>query len=246
MKSTLIAAIALLFAANLPAVAQGQAAPAKKDFTGNFGIGFALTGGNTDTKSFNLSFEATHDPKAKNVIKANGVYLKTNANGESIADLLRLNFRDDYLLTKRVSIYGALDYLRDPFKDINYLLNPQGGIGVKAYTSTRAEFTLNGGAGGVWEKNEGLEVRSSGTLNAGQSFTYKISETAKITQNLTGLWKTSELTDALYHFDIALITSIVQRVDVKIEFMDDYKNRPPRADIKKNDTALITSLLYKF
>jgi putative salt-induced outer membrane protein len=246
MKSTSIAFIALLFIASLAAVAQGQATTAKKHFTGNFGVGFALTGGNTDTKSLNLSFEATHDPKTKNIIKTNGVYLKNSANGESIADLLRMNFRDDYLISKRVSVYGALGYLRDPFKSINYLLNPQGGIGVKVYTSPRAEFALNGGAGGVWEKDEGFDIRSSGTLNAGQSFTYRISETAKITQNLTGLWKTSEFTDALYHFDVALITSIVKRVDVKIEFMDDYKNLPPRAEIKKNDTALITSLLYKF
>jgi putative salt-induced outer membrane protein len=241
-----IVVVALLFAISLPAVAQGQATPAKKDLTGNFGIGFALTGGNTDTKSFNLSFEATHDPKTNNVIKTNGLYLKSNANGESIADLLRLNFRDDYMISKRIGVYGALGYLRDPFKSINYLLNPQGGISVKAYTSTRTDFSLNGGAGVVWEKNEGFDVRSSGTLNAGESFSYKLSETAKITQNLTGLWKMSEFGDALYHFDVGLVTSIVKKVDVKIEFMDDYKNRPPRADIKKNDTALITSLLYKF
>jgi putative salt-induced outer membrane protein len=241
-----IAVIALLFTMSLPAFAQGQATPVKKDFTGNFGIGFALTGGNTDTKSFNLSFEATHDSKTRNVIKTNGLYLKTNANGESIADLLRLSFRDDYSLSKRVSVYGALGYLRDPFKSINYLLNPQGGIGLKAYTSTRGEFALNGGAGAVWEKNEGFDVRSSATLNAGESFSLKISETAKITQNLTGLWKTSEFADALYHFDVALVTSIVKKVDAKIEFMDDYKNRTPSAAIKKNDTALITSLLYKF
>jgi putative salt-induced outer membrane protein YdiY len=125
-------------------------------------------------------------------------------------------------------------------------LNPQGGLGVKVYTSTSTEFALNGGAGAVWEKDEGFDVRSSGTLNAGQSFSYKISDTAKITENLTGLWKTSEFADALYHFDVALITSIVKRVEVKIEFMDDYKNRPPLAEIKKNDTALISSLLWKF
>jgi putative salt-induced outer membrane protein len=246
MKITPIAVIALMLAASLPAMAQGQAPAVKKDLTGNFGVGFALTGGNTDTKSFNLSFEATHDPKTKNVVKTNGFYLRSSSNSQSISDLLRLNFRDDYLLTKRVSVYGSLGYLRDPFKSISYLLNPQGGIGVKVYSSERAAFALSGGAGGVWEKNIGLDLRSSGTLNAGQSFSYKISDTAKLTQNLTGMWKTKEFGDALYHFDVALVTSIVKKIDVKIEFMDDYRNQPPFARIKKNDTALITSLLYKF
>jgi putative salt-induced outer membrane protein len=246
MKLTGLIFVALLLAVSLPAIAQGQAPAAKKDLTGNFGVGFALTGGNTDTKSFNLSFEATHDPKTKNVVKTNGLYLRSSANSQSIADLLRMNFRDDYLLSKRISVYGALGYLRDPFKHISYLLNPQGGIGVKVYNSDRAAFALSGGAGSVWEKNIGFDVHSSGTLNAGQSFSFKISNTAKLTQNLAAMWKTQEFADALYHFDLALVTSIVKKVDVKIEFMDEYKNRTPLASIKKNDTALITSLLLKF
>jgi putative salt-induced outer membrane protein YdiY len=238
--------ISILLAGCLPAYSQNQPATPAKALTGNFGAGFALTGGNTDTKSFNLSFEATHDPKTKNVIKTKGLYLRSSANKETISDLLQLNFRDDYLLDKRVTVYGALGYLRDPFKDISYLLNPQGGIGFKVYTSEKAAFSLNGGAGGVWEKDEGFETRSSGTLNAGQNFSYKFADTAKLTQSLTGLWKTEEFADALYHFDIALITSVVKKVDVKIEFIDEYKNRTPNITIKKNDTALITSFLYKF
>jgi putative salt-induced outer membrane protein YdiY len=246
MRFTSIALTTLLLAVGVSAMAQSQTPVPAKALTGNFGAGFAITGGNTDTNSFNLSFEATHDPKAKNVIKTRGLYLRSSSNNELTSDSLRLSFRDDYLLSKRVSVYGALGYLRDPFKSISYLLNPQGGLGFKVYDSEKAAFSLSGGAGAVWEKNEGIDVRTSGTLNAGQSFSYKLSEHAKLTQNLTGMWKTKELADALYHFDIALVTTIVQRLEAKIEFMDEYKNRPPFATIKKNDTAFITSLLYKF
>lgn len=249
MKRTVCVCLFLMILAGVPAFCQAPAAapapaPAKA-LTGNFGLGLALTAGNTDTKSFNLSYELTHDPKTRNKIKTNGLYLKSSANSETTADLLRLAFRDDYILTKRLSVYGSLGYLRDPFKDIAYLLNPQGGLGVMVYTSDRASLTLSGGAGGVWEKDEGFDVSSSGTLNAGQNFTLKLSDHAKLTQNLTGMWKTQEMADALYHFDFALVTSIVKRVDVKIEFMDDYKNRTPTAKIKKNDTAFIMSFLYK-
>ncbi len=246
MKVRTAVLLLAMLAAGIPALAQGQAQAPVKALTGNFGIGFALTGGNTDTKSFNLSYEATHDPKTKNVIKSRGLYLRSSSKDELTADSLRLDFRDDYAFAKRVTLYGAMGYLRDPFKSISYLLNPQGGIGFKAYTSDRATFALSGGAGGVWEKDEGLDVRSSGTLNAGQSFSCKISNTAKLTQNLTGMWKTKEFADALYHFDIALVATVVKKVDVKLEFMDEYKNRTPLVTIKKNDTAFITSLLYKF
>jgi putative salt-induced outer membrane protein YdiY len=231
---------------SIPAIGQGQgtAQPAKI-YTGNFGAGLSVTGGNTDTQNFNLSFELTRDPKSKSLTKANGLYLRSNSAGNTLTDTLRLGFRDDYFVSKRISLYGAVGYLRDPFKDISYFINPQGGVGVKVYSSNRTVFELSGGAGGVWEKDQGIDVHSSGTLNASQSYSHKISGNSKLVQNLTGLWKTSHFDDALYRFDISLVTTIAKRIDLKLEFMDEYKNVVPSPRIKKNDTALIVSFLYK-
>lgn len=255
MKAKIVsAAMVLMF--SLPAMGQKQ--QAVKVYAGNLGMGFAMTGGNTDTKNFNLSFELTRDPKSKSIWKAEGLYFRASSGGSAIADLLRLGFRDDYALSKRISLYCALGYLRDPFKAITYLINPQGGVGLRVYTSERLSFALNGGAGGVWERDEGQDMHSSGTLNAGQSFSFRISNTARVTESITalwktsatesigGLWRTSDLTDALYHFKIALVSSIVKRVDLKLEFIDEYKNVTPSLLIKKNDTAFLTSLLYRF
>jgi putative salt-induced outer membrane protein YdiY len=233
-----------LLVASIPAIGQDKPAEPVKVYTGNFGAGLSVTGGNTDTRSFNLSFELTRDAKAKTVTKANGLYLRSSTDGDTKTDLLRLGFREDYLLTKRISLYGAIGYTRDPFKDISYLLNPQGGMGVKVYSTDRTAFTLSVGAGGIWEKNPGIDVRSSGTINAAESYSYKISDTSKLVQNWAALWKTSNFDDALYHFDISIVTSIVKRIDLKLEFMDEYKN-VVRPGIKKNDTAVIISFLYK-
>jgi putative salt-induced outer membrane protein len=234
----------LLLCVNLPAIVLGQT-PVKK-YAGNFGAGFALTGGNTDTRSFNLSFEATRDPKAKNAMKVNGLYLRSSANDHKISDQLRLNYRDDYLMSKRITLYGAMAYLRDPFRNISYLMNPQGGVGLRVLNSARAQFSLSVGAGAAWEKNIGTAVSPRGTLNASQNYSLKLSNTARLTQSLTVMRKTQDVADSLYRFDTALITSVVKKIDVKIQFMDEYKNKTPIPAIKKNDTALITSLLYKF
>ena len=216
-----------------------------KNLTGNIGAGFSLTSGNTDTTNFNVSGELTYDPKTKNVIKFVGLYLRSDSNNEKTADRLTLGIRDEYSLTKRVFLYGSMAYLRDPFKEIDYLLNPQGGIGFKPILTERTELTLNGGAGAVWEKNPDVDVQSSGTINAGENFKFKLSENSNITQGFYALWKTSDFSDALYHFNIALVTSIASRFEVKIEFIDDYKNVTPNPDIKKNDTAFLVSFLYK-
>ena len=237
----------LLMAASVPAIGQDQAStPPPKVYTGSFGFGLALTGGNTDTRSYNLSFEVTRDPKLKNVVKADGFYLRSSADGEATADMLRLGLRDEYSLSKRVLIYGALGYLRDPFKDIIYLMNPQGGLGYKICDTDAMNLTVSGGAGGVWEKNSGVDVRSSGTVNTGESFSYKLSENAKLTHNFTALWKMSDFEDALYHFDVALAATIIKNLGIKVEFTDDYKNVTPNPTVKKNDTAFVTGVQYKF
>ncbi len=241
-----IAVLVLLLLA-IPVTGNAQTPqPPPKVYTGNFGAGLALTGGNSKTKNFNLSGELTRDPKTKNVVKFNGLYLRSSANDLKTADRLTLGFRDEYTFSKRVFAYGGIGYLRDPFKEIDYLLNPQGGLGYKLVSTNRAEFALSGGAGGVWEKNPGIDVHTSGTVNAGENFTYKLTETSKVTQTFAGLWKTSDFNDALYHFSAAVATALTKRAEMKFEFLDDFKNVTPNPAIKKNDTALIVSFLFKY
>lgn len=247
MKTTVLISGLGFLLLTFPAASRAQTPQAPpKVYTGNFGAGLSVTGGNTDTVNFNLSGQLTRDPKKKNVIKINGLYLRASANKLKTADRLDLGFRDEYTFSRRAFAYGALGYFRDRFKDISYLLNPQGGIGYKPVAADRAELTLSGGAGGVWEKDSGLAVHSSGTVNAGENLSVKLSGTAKATEGFASLWKTSDLNDALYHFDLALVTSISKRAEVKVEFIDDFKNVTPSPTIKKNDTAFLVSFLYKF
>ncbi len=247
MKIHLRVAGTVIFLAMLPAASRAQAAKAPNQvYTGNIGAGFSLTGGNTDTTNFNLTGELTRDPKKKNVIKLSGLYLRSDADNLKTADRLTLGFRDEYTVSPRFLAYGAFGYLRDPFKEISYLMNPQGGIGFKPILTENADLTLSAGAGAVWEKNPGIDVHTSGTVNAGESFDYKLSDRARITQKLNALWKTEDFDDAFYRFEVSLVTSIISKSEVKISFVDDFKNVTPNPTIKKNDTAFLVSFLYKF
>jgi len=245
MKREIIVIFLLLaLAQSAPIFAQAQ--PPPKVYSGSFGAGYALTSGNTDTSTFNLTFNLVRDPKLRNVIKFEGLYLRADKDDEKISDRLRLAFRDEFTLSSKTFLYGDFSYLRDPFKQISYLLNPQGGVGYKLYTTDRATFALNGGGGVVWEKNPNAGVAASGTLNAGQTLAIKLSESASLKQDIAALWKTSDFQDALYHFGIALVTSITSRAELKVELLDDYKTLTPEPSVKKNDVAFITSFLFKF
>ncbi len=230
----------------LPSAIKAQTPATPKVYSGNFGAGLSLTGGNTDTLNFNISGELTRDPKKRNVIKINGLYFRADTDDVKTADRLTLAFRDEYALSQKAFVYGAFGYLRDPFKAISYVLNPQGGLGYKPLTGDRVELTLSGGAGAVWEKNPGIDVQTSGTLNAGQSFVLKLSETAKFTEGVSAFWKTSDFNDYLVHFNVAIVTTIIKAAEMKVQFIDDFKNVTPSPAIKKNDTAFLIAFLYKF
>src|SRR5215510_6144267 len=175
------------------AIAMAQAtAPPMPVYSGSFGGGLALTGGNTDTKNFNLTFNLLRDPKKRNVFKVDALYLRGSQN-----DILNLNraavkVRNEYTLTGRTFLFAELGYLRDPFKDIRYLLAPVGGIGYRLINNDRTLLAVSGGAGGFFEKNSGVPVKKSGSVNAGQTFSQKLSADTTLTQSVATLWKMND------------------------------------------------------
>jgi putative salt-induced outer membrane protein len=242
------AGLAVLLVALSAGRAGAQAAPPAAPsgpWTGSLGGGVAVTSGNTDTSTVNASYDITYDPKTRNVVKSDALYLKGKKDGELTVNRLGFNVRDQYSLGPRAFTFGQLQYLRDTFKAIDYLVAPTAGLGYKVIDSPRTAFTIDGGVGGVWEKNPAVEVRTSGAVSAGERITHKLSDTATIVEQLTGLWKMSDAGDALYTFGIGLVATVTARSQLKVELLDTYKAKPPTAATKKNDVAIIFSIGYK-
>jgi putative salt-induced outer membrane protein len=227
------------------AFAQTPAEP-PPDFTANLGGGLAITAGNTDTQNFNLTGGMVHDPKTKNVIKATAAYLRGDQNDILNLDRTSVNVRDEYTLSGRTFAFGQLDYLRDQFKEIIFLWVPAGGLGYKLVNTDVTQFAVDGGAGGSFEKNPGIATSKSGSLIAGQRFQHKLSSTATVTESLGTIWKTSDFADSLTNFTLGLTTTLVGNLELKLEFIDSYKNKPANPTVKKNDTAFVTAFVVKF
>ena len=227
-------------------LAQDASQPPDKTWSGGAGAGLSLTTGNTDTTDLNLSFDAVRDPKTRNIIRFGALYVRGTADDVVNKDRARLYFRDDYTLTDRLFVFGSTDFQRDPFKEIDYLINPVAGLGYRVYSTDRLQLNFGGGGGAIWEKNTGFDVDATGSLNAGQELEFQISETARLTQKLNGLWKTRDLGDALYHFVTALSVSVIKNMELKVEFHFDHKSKPTGTETLKNDTATLLSFVYKF
>lgn len=209
------------------------------------GGGLSLTGGNTESNSYNLSLSVVHDPKTKNVFKAEGLYLRSDTDGEATADRLNASVRDEYGLWSHGYAFAQLGYLRDRFKEVDYLLSPGVGLGYRFVDTDAVVLAADASLGGAFERLTDREATSDLALQAGQRLDWKVSATATLQQKSAALWKTKDFGDAYYRLEISLATSVAKRLELKLTFADDYKTRPPRPELKKNDTAFIGALVYK-
>jgi putative salt-induced outer membrane protein len=215
-------------------------------WSGGAGFGLALNRGNTSTTNLNLSFEATDDPKTRTVWKFKGLYLRGDNNGELAVDRLLLEARNQRALTERVYAFGQLQFLEDQFKEIDYLVAPSAGVGYKLIMLPMTTLSVDGGLGVKWEKNPGLDTRTSAVFTSSDKFEHKLSTTASITQAFNALWKADDFGDALYTFTAGVAAGLTTRTQLKVELLDTYVSRPPTISVESNDVALLAALVYKF
>jgi putative salt-induced outer membrane protein YdiY len=223
-----------------------DSAPPPKPWNTSVGAGLALTSGNTDTKNYNLTFATKYDPKTKLIFKADALYLRGASNGETNVDKATADAREEYTVSDRTFAFGEVSYLRDPFKDVSYFVAPLVGGGYRILRSDTRNLTVDGAVGTVIESSGAAGRSSGGALKAGGNFDWALSAASKITQKLTGIWKTGDFGDALYHFDAGLATKVATRAELSLSYVYDYKSKPAAADVKKGDSALFAALLFKW
>ena len=128
-----------------------------KPLTGRFAAGFNFTSGNSSTRSFNVALSMQYDPRTKNLVKADGFYLRNSENGASTVDRTFAQLRDEYYFRPRWFAFGDAQYLRDRFKKIDYLFSPTVGVGVRLIKTDERELTADVGAGAVFEKDTDVD-----------------------------------------------------------------------------------------
>lgn len=244
--STCVPVLTLPLVLALAGSAHAQTTPPPHQiWTVNASAGIASTAGNTDTSTINAAYDFVYDPLTKNIVKSDALYLRGKNNDQLAADRLNWNIRDQYRINGRTYVFAQNQYLRDKFKQIDYLIAPTGGIGYKVLDTPESKLDVDAGIGGVFEKNPGFDVRKSGAVTFGEKFVQKLTSTATFTQSFAGLWKTSDFDDSLYTIGAGIAVSISARTQLKFEVLDVYKNKPPLATLKKNDIATLMAIVLK-
>lgn len=216
-----------------------------RPLTGHAAVGFDFTQGNSDTRQFNASLVLKYDPRTKDIWKADAFYILNSESGVTSVDRTSAHLRDEHSLDGQWYAFGDLQYLKDQFKEIDYLFAPTVGAGARLVKTSTRELLAEIGAGAIFEKDEPGVRTSSGALRAGESYDWKISESASFTENAFALWKTSDLADAYYHLDLGVGAAINDHFELKMALIDEYKRKPPDPSVKRNDLAGIVSVGYK-
>ena len=240
------AVVFVFFVLSPIAYSQETTPPAGQTWSGNFGAGLSLTRGNSDTKNINLTAEVSEKINARNLAKYDAFYLRADNNGALTVDRTTFGARDEYALSPLTYAFGDIHFLRDHFKQIDSLITPTIGVGHHLIKDATMDLAVEAGAGAVVEKDTGLARETSGAVNAKQLFTWKFSPTATFGESVAGLWKTKDFGDALYHLEASLASNLTAHSQLKFSALDDYKTKPPRAGIKKNDVSFIAAVVMKF
>lgn len=239
--------ISLAVLAASPNIATAQTPPPPPPgWAGSASAGLAMTQGNSDTSTVNAAYELLHDSGGPLVFKSAALLVWGKAEGTLTSDRLAWSGRVERKLNARTSLFGQTQYLRDSFKSIDYLVSPTVGVNRILFKNPRTELNVDGAVGVVWEQNPGLELQTDGAVAAGQQFTHKLTATTELREKVNALWKMDDFEDALYTFGVGLAASISTRTQMKVEFLDTYKARPPFATVEKNDIAVLLSFVYKF
>jgi putative salt-induced outer membrane protein YdiY len=248
-ESKLVLSIFLSAVLVTPAFGQAPAAappPPPPGWTGSIGGGLALTSGNSDTSTTNVGYDVLRDHGTNVIFKSTGLLLKGSNDGTSNVDRSQADARLAYTLSPRLSAFGQTMFARDTFKAIDYILAPTGGLSYKVVATERTEWMTDGSLGVVFEKNQGLDVDTSGAIIAGEKLTHKFAEKTKFVHAATALWKMKDLDYAIYTFSAGLLTSIAGNFDLKTEFLSTYKNKLTNPALKKADQSIVLSVVYKY
>ena len=229
-----------------PPPAPAPPPPPPPGWTGSFGAGLALTQGNSDTSTINVAYDVKRDTGSKFLFRSAALFIRGESEGELTTNRVAFDGRVDRKLNDGTSLFGQVQYLRDEFKEIDYLVSPTVGIAQQLVKNDRTELGVDAGVGMVWEQNPGRDLKTDGAVVAGQDFKYKLTKTSEFIQKFSALWKMDDFNDGLYIFRVGLAANITDQTQLKAEFLETFKNKPPSADVQKSDVAILLSFVYKY
>ena len=225
-------------------------------WVGGANVGFALTAGNSETKSLAIAF--TGDRKTQNdeiALYENTVYATNNSPGTEPSTTANSNqggLRYSRNLTPRLFAFAGADFESNALQDLDLRSILGGGLGFHAIKTDRT--TLDFLAGPNYTREIYSTVTNSFVaLTLGEELTQKVGTTTVVSQKLYFFPDLSSGLVGQYHatFNLGTVTKINKWLAWQNAFGDIYVTNPPAQPVgtlplKTNDIILTTGLNFSF
>ena len=211
-------------------------------------VGFALTGGNSETTNLSLGFlGARQTSNDKLGLYANVVYGKNNASGavpSTTANAEAGGLRYDHDVTKRIFGFVGADFFADELQTLNLRSVFTGGAGYHVIKSDPTTLDFLGGLNYTRE-NYDLFSRNLVALTLGEELMHKLGKSTTLNQKLYFFPDLNSAGDYRGTFDLATITKLNKVLGWQMTFSDVYVTDPPPLK-RQNDVIFTTGLNLTF
>jgi len=211
-------------------------------------VGFALTGGNSETTNLSIGFLGTrqtlHD---KLGLYANSVYGKNNAPGavpSTIANTWAGGARYDHDVAKRIFGFVAADFFADELQTLNLRSVFGGGLGYHSIKNENTTLDLLGGVNYTRE-NYDLFNRNLVALTLGEELLHKLGKSTALNEKLYFFPDLNSAGDFRGTFDFGTVTKLNKILGWQLTFSDIYVTNAPLGQ-RQNDVILTTGLNLSF
>jgi putative salt-induced outer membrane protein YdiY len=217
-------------------------------WSGTLDIGFSMTTGNSDTRSFTGAFRGVREkPSNKLAVYANALQVRNSTNGpvritgQSVWSGARL----DADITKKWFVFGTGDFeYNKPQKlDIRAVLG--GGGGYHIFRGDRVTLNLTGGFTNNYENFSTGLTRNSAEALLGQDLRVRINNRARLSNRFVVYPNLSNTGNYRALLDASLQTDLNDWLGWHLTVGNRYNSRPVSAT-EKNDLLMSTGLRVSF
>lgn len=217
-------------------------------WTGGANVSFALTRGNSQTKTLAIAFTADRKTLSDHLgLYANSVYATNDAAVASpnlTADATQGGVRYDHNLTSRIFGFAAGDFQTDALQLLDLRSVFSGGLGYHVVKSERTTLDLLGGANYTREKYDSFSRNVAG-LTLGEELSTKLGASTALIEKLYFFPALSETGEYRATFNFGTVTKINSWLGWQNAFGDIYVTNPP-AGTRQNDIVMTTGLHFTF
>jgi putative salt-induced outer membrane protein len=214
-------------------------------WTGNLGLAYLATSGNTDTETFGLDFKLEREPEPWG-LELTALTNRAEDQGVKTAERYLVGARVRRALDERWEAFAGLSAEQDEFSGFDLRAIVEVGVTYSALLGPTHVLSFDGGL--TWTDEDRVEpeldVDSLGGL-LGLAYEWKISETASLTQRLVFYPNFDDSDDWRVNSDTGLVADISSLLALKLSYEVRYRNLPIGSN-DDTDTTTKVSLVVNF